>query len=134
MAALHRTMIFDPYGGRPEPAAEAFAMRHGGRGISPMSSSPARAGSASRRASSAAIVPRRAGGEAGAHAWAEAHVPRLGWVAFDPAIGLCADARYVRVVGFDGQDGAFVRSAHGGSEEAVETAIQVEQAGVQSQA
>ena len=60
---------------------------------------------------------------------------RLGWVAFDPTICLCADARYVRVVvGFDGQDGAFVRSAHGSGEDAVETAVRVEQAGVQTQA
>src|SRR5208337_4840961 len=44
--------------------------------------------------------------------FAEAHIPRLGWVAFDPTISICADQRYVRVVvGFDGQDGAFVRSA-----------------------
>jgi len=38
------------------------------------------------------------------------------------------------VVGFDGQDGAFVRSAHGSAEDKVETAIRVEQAGLQTQA
>src|SRR3546814_20969809 len=32
-----------------------------------------------------------------AHAWAEAHVPGLGWVEFDPANGICADEHYVRV-------------------------------------
>ncbi|MEO5866504.1 MAG: transglutaminase N-terminal domain-containing protein [Sphingomonas sp.] len=31
------------------------------------------------------------------HAWAEAHVEGLGWVAFDPATGLSADEAYVRV-------------------------------------
>jgi transglutaminase-like putative cysteine protease len=31
------------------------------------------------------------------HAWAEAHVANLGWVAFDVANGISADARYVRV-------------------------------------
>lgn len=31
------------------------------------------------------------------HAWAEAHVDDLGWVAFDPSRGLSADASYVRV-------------------------------------
>lgn len=31
------------------------------------------------------------------HGWAEAFVERLGWVAFDPCTGLCADEAYVRV-------------------------------------
>ncbi|OYY71741.1 transglutaminase family protein [Sphingomonas sp. 28-63-12] len=40
------------------------------------------------------------------HGWAEAHVDGLGWVAFDPSIGLCAGEDHVRVsVGLD-SDGA----------------------------
>lgn len=35
--------------------------------------------------------------QAATHAWAEAHVPGLGWVGFDPANNLCPDARYVRI-------------------------------------
>jgi transglutaminase-like putative cysteine protease len=31
------------------------------------------------------------------HAWAEVHVPGLGWVGFDPANKICPDERYVRV-------------------------------------
>lgn len=31
------------------------------------------------------------------HAWAEAHVPGLGWVGFDAANKLCPDDRYVRI-------------------------------------
>ena len=31
------------------------------------------------------------------HAWAEAHVPDLGWVGFDVANRMCPDERYVRV-------------------------------------
>ena len=31
------------------------------------------------------------------HAWAEAHLPGLGWVGFDPANKICPDDRYVRV-------------------------------------
>jgi hypothetical protein len=38
------------------------------------------------------------------------------------------------VVGFDARDGAFLRSAHGAGEDTVETAIRVEQAGLQTQA
>jgi len=31
------------------------------------------------------------------HAWAEAHIPGLGWVGFDAANNLCPDDRYVRI-------------------------------------
>jgi transglutaminase-like putative cysteine protease len=31
------------------------------------------------------------------HAWAEAHVPDLGWIAFDPVHNLCPSLRHVRV-------------------------------------
>lgn len=31
------------------------------------------------------------------HAWAEVHLPGLGWVGFDPANDHCPDARYVRL-------------------------------------
>jgi len=73
-------------------------------------------------------------GEAGAHEWAEAHIPGFGWIGFDATVPVCSDERYVRVaVGFDAQDGAMVRSAHSGGEEKIETAILVEQAGAQSQ-
>ena len=61
-------------------------------------------------------------------------MPDLGWVAFDATAPICPDDRYVRVaIGFDGQDAAMTRSAHGGGEEKVETAIRVEQARAQSQ-
>lgn len=36
------------------------------------------------------------------HAWAEAHIERIGWIGFDPVTGLSPDASYVRVaVGLD---------------------------------
>ena len=70
----------------------------------------------------------------GAHAWAEAHVPVLGWVAFDPTTSICADDRYVRMaIGFDAQDTTFMRSAHGGVEDRIDSAILIEQAGFQTQ-
>jgi transglutaminase-like putative cysteine protease len=71
------------------------------------------------------------------HAWAEAHVPGLGWVGFDPANGLCATDRHVRVaIGLDSLGAAPIRRANfGGSGEAraVKLAVVVAQARGQSQ-
>jgi transglutaminase-like putative cysteine protease len=63
------------------------------------------------------------------HAWAEAHVPGLGWVGFDPANGLCVTDRYVRVaIGADYLEAAPIRGARvGGSDEALSVAIRVAQ-------
>ncbi|MFD1880544.1 transglutaminase family protein [Paracoccus pacificus] len=55
-----------------------------------------------------------------AHAWAELHLPSLGWVAFDPANRSCADDRYIRLAsGLDARDAAPVRGVFVG--EAKET-------------
>lgn len=66
--------------------------------------------------------------EAG-HAWAEIHVPHLGWIAFDPAHGLCATERHVRVaIGCDAREAAAVRGARvGGGAEGLDVALRVEQ-------
>ncbi len=49
------------------------------------------------------------------HAWAEAYVPGLGWVGFDPSNGICPTASYVRVaIGTDYSDGCPVRGMRGG--------------------
>jgi len=53
------------------------------------------------------------------HAWAEALVPGLGWVGFDPANGACPSERHVRVAcGFDYLSAAPVRGSRigGGTE------------------
>jgi transglutaminase-like putative cysteine protease len=62
--------------------------------------------------------------EAG-HAWAEAYIPALGWIGFDPAHGLCTDARYIRIaVGRDYLEAAPIRGARlGGSGEAMAVEI-----------
>ena len=66
--------------------------------------------------------------EAG-HAWAEIHLPRFGWIAFDPANGVCATERHVRVaIGCDAREAAPVRGARvGGGAEGLDVAIHVEQ-------
>jgi len=72
--------------------------------------------------------------EAG-HAWAEAFVPKLGWVAFDPAHGICATDAHVRVaVGLDHLGAAPLRGTrYGGDGEALSVKVRVRQAAQQTQ-
>ncbi|WP_295075499.1 transglutaminase family protein [Tabrizicola sp.] len=65
-----------------------------------------------------------------AHAWAEVHIPGLGWVGFDPANRCCPDARYIRLgSGFDAQDAAPIRGiARGGGHEDMDVTVAVQQA------
>ena len=50
------------------------------------------------------------------HAWAEAHVPGLGWVGFDVSNGISPDGRYVRVAtGLDYAQAAPVRGSRFGA-------------------
>jgi len=62
--------------------------------------------------------------EAG-HAWAEAYVPQLGWIGFDPAHGVCIDHRYIRVaIGRDYLEASPIRGSRiGGAGEALEVLI-----------
>jgi transglutaminase-like putative cysteine protease len=70
-----------------------------------------------------------------AHAWAEAFVPDLGWVAFDPANGMCATDAYARVaVGLDHLGAAPGRGMrYGGGTETLAVNIHVDQASRQTQ-
>ncbi len=63
------------------------------------------------------------------HAWAEVHIPGLGWVGFDAANGMSPDSRYVRVaVGLDYSEAAPVTGrVQGGEGEALAVAIEVAQ-------
>ncbi len=72
--------------------------------------------------------------EAG-HAWAEAHVPDFGWVAFDPANGICATDAHIRVaVGLDYLGAAPVRGTrYGGGTEQLSVTVVVDQAQRQMQ-
>ena len=66
-----------------------------------------------------------------AHAWAEALIPDLGWVAFDPTNGMCATEAYLRVaVGLDYRDAAPVRGARrGGGTETMNVAVTTQASG-----
>ena len=62
------------------------------------------------------------------HAWAEAYVPNLGWIGFDPVKGACPTEAYIRVaVGLDALGAIPVRATHyGSSTENLAVAIEVE--------
>lgn len=72
------------------------------------------------------VVDQQAG-----HAWAEAFVPDLGWVGFDPANAICTTDAHARVaIGLDYLGAAPVRGTrHGGGMETLTVSVKVEQAG-----
>ena len=69
------------------------------------------------------------------HAWAESYVKDLGWVAFDPPHGVCPTESHIRVAaGLDYLSAAPVRGTrYGGTGEALDVTIRIEQAAMQSQ-
>ncbi|HML14051.1 MAG TPA: transglutaminase family protein [Xanthobacteraceae bacterium] len=135
---LHREVVFDPDPTHTATtAAEAFALRRGVcQDLSHVFISAAR---------SLNIPARYVGGyfhradgvvrqEAG-HAWAEAFVPDVGWVGFDPANGISPTDAHVRVaIGLDFLGASPVRGARkGGGSEALSVTIHVAQAAGQMQ-
>ncbi|MCZ7661025.1 MAG: transglutaminase family protein [Xanthobacteraceae bacterium] len=138
LARLHRDVVFDTDPTHAATtAAEAFAL---GRGVcqdlTHIFVAAARAlGIPARYVGgyfhrSDGVVAQDAG-----HAWAEAHVPALGWVAFDPANGICATEAHVRVaVGLDYLGAAPVRGTrYGGGAESLAVRLRVDQAARQVQ-
>jgi transglutaminase-like putative cysteine protease len=135
---LHQLMTYDTDPTHPATtAAEAFALKRGVcQDLTHVFIAAAR---------SLGIPARYVGGyfrradgvseqDAG-HAWAEAFVPELGWIAFDAANGICATDAHVRVaVGLDYLGAAPLRGAHyGGRGEVLLVNVRVVQAAQQSQ-
>lgn len=63
------------------------------------------------------------------HAWAEVHLPDLGWVGFDVSNGVAPDERYVRIaVGRDAHDAAPISGIRRGqANETMQVSLQVQQ-------
>jgi transglutaminase-like putative cysteine protease len=135
---LHGNIVFDTDPTHTATtAAEAFALRRGVcQDLSHVFISAAR---------SLGVPARYVGGyfhradgvvlqEAG-HAWAEAFVPDVGWVGFDPANGISPTDAHVRVaIGLDYLGASPVRGARkGGGDEALTVTIRVDQATQQTQ-
>lgn len=105
----------------------------GGRGVcqdhSHIFIAAARArGIPARYASGYLLMGDRIDQDAG-HAWAEAHVPALGWVGFDVSNGQSPDDRYVRLaIGRDYHDAApLAGMRQGPGSEAMAVSLQVQQ-------
>ena len=109
-------------------AVEAFTHKSGGARDLTTSFSAPRAACRFRPATSPAMCGR-AEPEGGGHAWAEAYVPRLGWVGFDTVNCVCPAEAHVRVaVGLDALGAAPVRGTrYGIGEESAAVAITVDQ-------
>lgn len=133
MQFLHETMRFDTNAtSTATTARQAFAAKHGVcQDFAQVFISAAR---------SLGIPSRYVGGyflradgevtqEAG-HAWAEACLPGLGWIGFDPANGICVTEQFVRVAtALDSLGAAPVRGVRtGGDGETLDVKVVVEPA------
>jgi transglutaminase-like putative cysteine protease len=113
----------------PANAAEAFARKRGG----PKDLAHIFIGTARTLGIPARFVRgyfRKPNAEADtSHAWAEAYVPDLGWVGFDPSNGCCPTDGHVRVaIGLDSLGAAAVRGTRlGVGAETLAVAIKVDQ-------
>lgn len=112
-------------------AAEAFARGHGSsRDLSHIFIAAAHAlGIPARYVGGYCRGTEAAAAGGSGHAWAEAFVPELGWIAFDPANGYCPTDAHIRVaIGLDALGAAPVRGMrYGPGAETRAVAIKVDQ-------
>jgi len=136
-AAVHEHMDFDTAEtDAATPAAEAFAGKSGVcQDFAHIFVAAARTLDIPARYVSGHLARESDPTQEAAHAWAEALVPDLGWVAFDPANGICATDAYLRVaIGLDYLDAAPVRGARrGGGTEKMHVHVHAADAMRQSQ-
>jgi transglutaminase-like putative cysteine protease len=129
--ALHRDLAFTPGATSSDTAAgDAFAAATGVcQDFAHIFAAAARVLDVPARYVSGYFLRTDTTAQDAGHAWAEAYLPGLGWVGFDPAHGLAVTDRYVRVaIGCDYLDAAPVRGAQqGGQDEALAVAIDVQE-------
>jgi len=134
---LHEKMHWDDdrfYEGTP--AAEAFGLKHGiAQDFAHIFITASRNLGIPARFVRGYFCGDDTGARDAGHAWAEAFVPDLGWIAFDAANGICATDAHARVaVGLDHLGAAPVRGMrYGGGAETLTVDIHVDQASRQTQ-
>ena len=115
----------------PVNAAEAFARKHGApKDLAHIFIGAARSlGIPARYVRGYCRKPDKSADADTSHAWAEAHVPDLGWVGFDPSDGRCPTDGHVRVaIGLDSLGAAPMRGTRlGVGAETLAVAIKVDQ-------
>lgn len=129
--AVHDAMVFDPDSTHPATAAsEAFGL---GRGVCQDLAQVFIVAARRLEIPARYVSGHFARGDgvvdqAASHAWAEALVPDLGWVGFDPTNGISAGEQHIRVAtALDYLGAAPVRgSRSGGGEEAMTVELRVE--------
>ena len=135
---IYDEFVFDPNPTHPAmPAADAFALK---RGVCQdyaqiFIAAVRHLGIPARYVSGYFLRVDGVTAQEAGHAWAEAYLPKLGWVAFDPANGISATAAHVRVaIGLDSLGAAPVRGTRfGGEGEQLSVAVHIDQAGRQTQ-
>ncbi|WP_157215659.1 transglutaminase family protein [Flavisphingomonas formosensis] len=130
MGALHERLTFDP--GRRDAtrtAIETFSESHGVcQDFAHVFVAAARAiGIPARYVSGHFYRDDGAALQEAAHAWAEAHIPDYGWIAFDASHDHCPDDRYIRVaIGLDYRDAAPLSGSRiGGGVEELDVGVRV---------
>lgn len=138
MTEINRTMTFDTHAtSATTSAVEAFGIKRGVcQDFTHIFTACARGAGVPARYVSGHFYSSEGGlTQPAGHAWAEAFVPDLGWVGFDAANGIGVTDAHIRVaIGLDYLGAAPVRGTrYGGGNEALSVAVEVDQAGRQSQ-
>jgi len=134
-ALLHRLHDETIHDSDPTPApnttaAEAFARKHGvTQDLTHIFLGAARSLEIPARYVAGYLCADGGARQESGHAWAEACVPGLGWVGFDPVNCVCPTDAYVRVaIGLDALGAAPIRGTrYGAGEEKLAVAIKVDQ-------
>ncbi|WP_085032181.1 transglutaminase family protein [Ensifer aridi] len=135
MAIIHETVKYEPGETQVQTTAEEALERAKGvcQDHAHILISAARALGLPARYVSGYLMTEDHPEQTASHAWADVHIPSLGWVGFDPANKICPDDRYVRIAhGLCYRDAAPVSGlVHGVASETLKVAVTVERQGQQ---